>query len=389
MVLCSNENSLVHPMKSSVILKGFSAVLPPYHRPQEEGFEWLVDAHARAAATFEGREASLEKWRARISRMVRRYNCAAEHIGRRRSDLEDFMHTDWQRMEIFNLLESPQGKGLGARNRFYAETASRVVEELFAGDIEPPLDLLHVSCTGYASPSPIQRLIGLKRWHNRTLATQVYHMGCYAAVPALRIAAGLLQCPPRNGERRAEIVHTELCTLHFNPLDHSPEQLIVQSLFADGHIRYAMVPRDTAQEDHGAAALELLSVREEMVPDSLDDMAWVLSDWGFRMTLSRDVPGKVAAYAGLAIFSCLFVTKDERVHLGHCCAAEQWLHALLFTLHPLVLLSAGLLWPAAHGIRNACPGWIGYAGDERALLTAFCALVFGFGMFQFIYWNLL
>ena len=92
-------------------------------------------------------------------------------------------------------------------------------------------------------------------------------------------------------------------------------------------------------------------------------------------------PGAVAAYAGLAIFSCLFVTKDERVHLSHCCAAEQWLHALLFTLHPLVLLSAGLLWPAAHGIR--------YAGNERTLLTALCAVVFGFGMFQFIYWNLL
>jgi hypothetical protein len=97
----------------------------------------------------------------------------------------------------------------------------------------------------------------------------------------------------------------------------------------------------------------------------------------------------IAIYAGLGIFSCLFVTKDEQVHLHHCDAAEQWVHALLFTLHPLVLLSAGLLWPAAHGIRNAGTGWIHYAGNERTLLTALCAVVFGFGMFQFIYWNLL
>ena len=99
--------------------------------------------------------------------------------------------------------------------------------------------------------------------------------------------------------------------------------------------------------------------------------------------------GAVAIYAGLAIFSCLFVTKDEWVHLKHCPAAEQWVHALLFALHPLVLLSTGLLWPAAHGIGSAWPGWIRYTGEERSILTALCAVVLGFGIFQFIYWNLL
>jgi predicted naringenin-chalcone synthase len=319
------KNAPVHPMKWPVILKDFSAVLPPFHRPQEEGFEWLMEAHARAAATHEGREDSLARWRDRISRLVSRYNCPAEHIGRRRSNLEDFMHTEWQRMKIFNLLESPEGRGLGARNRFYAETTTRVVEELFAEDTDPPSDLLHVSCTGYVSPSPIQRLINLKRWHDRTLATQIYHMGCYAAVPALRVAAGLLQCAPRNVMRRAEIVHTELCTLHFNPLDHSPEQLIVQSLFADGHIRYAMVPNDAPQAVGGKGALELLSVREEIVPDSLDAMTWVLSDWGFSMTLSRDVPGKIAtALPGFLtnLFAAAGRDYDE-------CAAQT-----IFAVHP-------------------------------------------------------
>ncbi len=283
---------MVRSVNSLFMLTGFKAALPPWQRPQEEGFEWLVEAHARAAATNEGREEALSGWRDRISSLVRRYNCASEHIGRRRSNFGDFMHTDWQRMEIYNLHESPRGKGLGVRNRLYAETVGRVVEELFSEDVEPPSDLLHVSCTGYASPSPIQRLIGRKHWHARTQATQIYHMGCYAAVPALRVAAGLIECAPGNGVRRAEIVHTELCTLHFNPLDHSPEQLIVQSLFADGHIRYSMVPYSG---DDGADALQILSIGEEIVPDSLDDMTWALSDWGFRMTLSRDVPGKVAA----------------------------------------------------------------------------------------------
>ncbi len=282
-------------MKKPAFLEGFAVQLPPFHRPQEEGLEWLAAAHARAAVTASGRDDELPMWHERMSRLAQRYSCPAEHIGWRRSELGDFMHTDWPRMRIFNLHENPRGRGLSVRNRFFAETANRVVQCLFAGASCPPSDLLHVSCTGYASPSAIQRLIESKKWNLRTQATQVYHMGCYAALPALRIAAGLLSNRSGSAVPRAEIVHTELCTLHFDPGDHSPEQLIVQSLFADGHIRYALVPGDAPVAPAENGRFELLSVREEIVPDSLDDMTWVLSEWGFRMTLSRDVPGRVAA----------------------------------------------------------------------------------------------
>jgi predicted naringenin-chalcone synthase len=227
--------------------------------------------------------------------LVSRYSCGAEYIGWRRSELGDYMHTDWPRMSIFNLHENPRGHGLGIRSRFYAETANQALQTLFARDTDPPSDLIHVSCTGYVSPSPIQRLIELKRWHGGTQATQVYHMGCYAALPALRIAAGLLSSGNGNTRPRAEIVHTELCTLHFNPGNHSPEQLVVQSLFADGHIRYSLVPLEDGQFRDGDGSFEVLTVREEIVPESLDDMTWILSEWGFQMTLSRDVPGKIAS----------------------------------------------------------------------------------------------
>jgi hypothetical protein len=107
------------------------------------------------------------------------------------------------------------------------------------------------------------------------------------------------------------------------------------------------------------------------------------------LILAPPGPGAIAAYAGLSILSSLFVTKDERIHLSHCEASEQRLHALLFTLHPVVLLSAGLLWPAAHGLFSAGLPWIRYTGEERTFLGAICAIVFSFGMFQFVYWNLL
>jgi hypothetical protein len=92
----------------------------------------------------------------------------------------------------------------------------------------------------------------------------------------------------------------------------------------------------------------------------------------------------VSIYAGLSVFSCLFVTKDEPVHNKHCRPNEQWLHALLFSLHPLVLLSAGLLWPSW---RRQPLSFIRYTGFERKFLLWNTLLTLAFGLYQLVYWN--
>jgi hypothetical protein len=92
----------------------------------------------------------------------------------------------------------------------------------------------------------------------------------------------------------------------------------------------------------------------------------------------------LSVYVGLSIFSCLFVTKDELVHSQYCCPTEHWLHALLFSLHPLTLLSAGLLWPAWH---QQTLSFIHYLGFERKFLLADTLLTFAFGLYQLVYWN--
>jgi hypothetical protein len=94
-------------------------------------------------------------------------------------------------------------------------------------------------------------------------------------------------------------------------------------------------------------------------------------------------------YVGLAIFSCLFVTKDEFIHKECCPASEQWLHALLFLNHPIFLTAAGLIWPIANGA--VAPSWLGnlsfYSDTLRVFLifqTGFIALFF---IYQILYWN--
>jgi hypothetical protein len=94
----------------------------------------------------------------------------------------------------------------------------------------------------------------------------------------------------------------------------------------------------------------------------------------------------LAIYVGLSVFSCLFVTKDEWVHQRYCSAGEHWMHALQFGLHPLVLLSAGLLWPALHQQSFA---FIRYEGFERTFYVGNLWLTGLFGLYQLLYWNFL
>jgi hypothetical protein len=77
-------------------------------------------------------------------------------------------------------------------------------------------------------------------------------------------------------------------------------------------------------------------------------------------------------YAGLAVFSCVFVTKDEAVHLKHCTAAENWLHSTLFILHPLVFIAAGMLW---------------YSQSANSLLVIQTFVLVAFLIYQIGYWN--
>jgi 2-polyprenyl-6-hydroxyphenyl methylase/3-demethylubiquinone-9 3-methyltransferase len=83
--------------------------------------------------------------------------------------------------------------------------------------------------------------------------------------------------------------------------------------------------------------------------------------------------GALAVYLGLAVVSALFVTKDEPVHTRLCGPGEHWLHAVLFTLHPVVLATLGVLW---------------WTGAHRTVLTVQLAAVLGFGVYQAVYWNL-
>ena len=73
--------------------------------------------------------------------------------------------------------------------------------------------------------------------------------------------------------------------------------------------------------------------------------------------------------------------KDEFVHQQHCTAGELWLHSILFVLHPLVFLVAGLIWYFQAQLEPGSNLWLGL--HLQLFLTA------AFFLYQIIYWSFL
>lgn len=301
-----------------IVLHGFQSQTPKHRAEQGAVLEWIAAAHARAEITLRqpGSAAERDEITRRMRKLVLRFGCSTDRISFRHSALDDFSHTDWERMRIFQLDRFPAGKPCGERSRFFQEVSGAAFDRFYAEEADPPGALIHVTCTGYVAPSAAQRLVARRDWGRSTEVLHAYHMGCYAALPAIRVAAGLLE----RGKERVDIVHTELCSLHLDPSRHLPENLVVQTLFADGLIRYR------ASRPEGALkGLELVETREEIVPDTGDAMTWMVSDFGMEMTLSRRIPEHIRA--GLGPFL-------DRLGAGLGLDAGKLAGQALFAIHP-------------------------------------------------------
>lgn len=120
------------------------------------------------------------------------------------------------------------------------------------------------------------------------------------------------------------------------------------------------------------------------------DTCSVLACMGFILFVPFSTTALII-YIVLATLSSLLVTKDEFVHKEHCPASENWLHAILFTLHPIALTSAGFIWPVVQGM--AVTPWIARWLDNRQALHQFLYIQFGtmilFALYQIVFWNII
>lgn len=249
-------------------LSNFQIIRPPYELDQETVLEWVAAAHAASA-----KESSIER---SILSQLKKVGLGKGKIQQRGVSLADCLHRNWNEMEIYGALE--EGAGLGARLEVFDRVATDIFNRFYPEDSPLPSHLIHVTCTGYIAPSPAQKLVAHRLAGQTTCVTHAYHMGCYASIPALRMAQGFAS--------NVDIVHTEICSLHMNPSYHTLDQLVVQSLFGDGFIKYSML-------NHPSKGFQILALQEEVLPASTEVMKWVCQDWGMKMTLSKDIPSLI------------------------------------------------------------------------------------------------
>jgi len=253
-------------------------------------------------------------FRKEISERFERVGAKSDRIAKRGHTLPDFLHRDWDKMEVYRLSEQPAGCDLSVRMRHFDGWVDRIFEAYYPEKATPPDDLIHVSCTGYLSPSGAQKVVSRRGWGASTTVTHAYHMGCYGAFPAIRMGTGFLL----GGKKQIDIVHTEICCIHSNTSLHGSDQLVSQSLFADGFMKYSLTLN--ASKPH----LKTHAVHEEIIPGSIDSMSWNVVDWGNQIFLSKEIP--------------VLISRSLKRYLKSLCEkaslSESVLEKAHFAIHP-------------------------------------------------------
>jgi predicted naringenin-chalcone synthase len=155
-----------------------------------------------------------------------------------------------------------------------------------------------VSCTGYATPGLdilLARDLGMTADVQRL---HIGHMGCYAAIPGLGAVADYVIAR----RRPAVLLCVELTSLHVQPATNSLEQMVAHALFADAAAAIVVMP---AGPDDPRPGLDLVEITARTDVESVACMTWDVTDLGFRMGLSPQVPDVLARHVGPVVTDLL------------------------------------------------------------------------------------
>lgn len=276
----------------SVFLNQFQIEKPKNCVAQDQLLNWIIKCHQLAESKKPAPESmDLEL----LQKLFRRYSVNPSQISQRYFECDDILSSDFSTHKIYKINDQQKnGSDITDRAHFFSERAYSVFKQFYNVEMKMPRPdhLIHVSCTGYISPSAAQKIITEPNWAQTTEITHAYHMGCYAAMPAVRLAKSLVLAENLEHSVKnftTDIVHNEMCGLHMNPLAQTAEQMVVQTLFADGHAKYTA----TTTPAPVGKNLKIIAILEKVLPDSQQDMSWIPAPWGMQMNLSREVPEKI------------------------------------------------------------------------------------------------
>jgi alkylresorcinol/alkylpyrone synthase len=173
--------------------------------------------------------------------------------------------------------------------------------------------IFFVSVTGISSPSIDARLVNRMSLSPHIRRNPIFGLGCVAGAAGLSRAADYVRAYP---DQIAVLLSVELCSLTWQRDDKSIANLISVGLFGDGAAA-VLVAGDKAAGHHlSIRGPRILASDRVFYPNTEDVMGWSVSEKGFNIVLSPDVPKVIVENLGRNVDDFLAAHNLTRNDIG-------------------------------------------------------------------------
>lgn len=177
----------------------------------------------------------------------------------------------------------------GQSNRAWQRIGGRIGEEalrraLDSSGVSPrEIDaLIFVTVTGLSTPSLDARMVERVGLPATTRRIPIFGLGCVAGASALARCADLVRAHPGGA---VALLSVELCSLTFQREDRSGANLVATAIFGDGAAA-AVVTGD----ERPTPGPRIVASRSILYPGTENLMGWAISEEGFKLILSPEIP---------------------------------------------------------------------------------------------------
>jgi alkylresorcinol/alkylpyrone synthase len=177
--------------------------------------------------------------------------------------------------------------------------------------------LLFTTVTGVASPSIDALLINRMGLPANIRRTPIFGLGCVAGAAGIARAYDYVRAYPTQA---AALVSVELCSLTLQREDLSVANLISSGLFADGAAAVIVTGSEFEASEPESSAPKIsgptiLATRSIFYPSTEEMMGWNISEKGFRIILSTEVPTLIRQNLGRDVDAFLADNGHQRSDL--------------------------------------------------------------------------
>jgi alkylresorcinol/alkylpyrone synthase len=197
--------------------------------------------------------------------------------------------------------EYPGLKRWGEANDHWIRVAMELGEESVCKALThaglKPTDIgqmIFTSVTGICSPSIEARLVNRMGLSPRMKRVPIFGLGCVAGAWGVARAADYVRAYPK---QVACVLSVEICSLTLQRGDLSVANLISSGLFGDGAAA-VLVAGSEFELPPGVRGPKVLATRSVFYPETEEMMGWDVSENGFKIVLSPEVPNLIRKQLG-------------------------------------------------------------------------------------------